>query len=124
MELIESLTPGQRALLISYFPSIFDEDAEFADADLNTFINELSNTEFSDGDAIHGRIVNVAKALQEKGFLREVIAEPAERGQFLTVRFNEATAQTIFALVQETKKDGSFFELARLSSSPTMARSR
>jgi hypothetical protein len=114
MELIKDLTAGQRAFLVSYFPSIFDEDAGFADANEETFIDELSATEFSDGDAVHGRLVNIAKALQSKNMLREVIADPADSGYFLTVRFNEATARSIFALVQETKRDGTFYDLAKL----------
>lgn len=118
MDIVSTLTRAQRAFLESYFKSIFDGDPEFADADEATYLDELSSTEFSDGDAVHGRIVNIAKALQEKGLLREVISDPANSGHFLTVRFNEQTAKVIYQLVQQTKDNGTFYEMAGLTPQP------
>lgn len=114
MQPISDLTGPQRDFLTSYFKSIFHEDAEFAEADEATFVAELSTTEFSDADTVHGRIANIAKTLQAKGLLAEVQSDPAESGRFLTVQFNENTARTIFALVQDTKSEGTFYDLAQL----------
>lgn len=116
--MIKDLTPSERAFLTSYFRSIFDGDPEFADADEETFVTELSSTDFTEAEeSVHGRLVNVAKVLLAKGLLGEVHTEPAEKsGHLLTVVFNETTARTIYGLVQETKRAGTFHGLSGLTS--------
>jgi hypothetical protein len=114
MSMVKSLTGPQRDFLISYFKAIFHDDAEFAEADEAKYLAELGQTDFSHGDIVHGRVVMIARALEKKGILAEVDSEALDGGHTLYIAFNENTARVVYDLVQETKAEGTFYELAGL----------